>query len=132
MQPEGANTDLELTVYGEECLLRWIQIQNPLELGDCVLIVPHESEPHSWKHAFVIRASRNRYSLLTVPRGEIIWRTDHYLWAITNEQDEYTSGLEVFEFPRGYEPPDSYQPPPTQPGVAQLYYDRENETDIVD
>ena len=129
MQPEEVNSDLELTVYGEHCLICWISIQLPIVLGDVVLIVPHATEEHSWKEAFVIRVGPTYIHLLITPRGEIIRRSRAYLWAITNERDLELRGLESFEFPRGYEPPDNYLPPPSRAGVAEVYYDRGEDSD---
>ena len=129
MQPEEANSDLELTVYGEHCLIRWISIQLPIVLGDVVLIVPHATEEYSWKEAFVVRVGPTYIHLFITSSGIIIRRSRAYLWAITNERDWQLRGLEATEFPQGYEPPDNYLPPPSRAGVPEVYYDRGDEAD---
>lgn len=69
LQSDDVNRVLDLIVYGEYCLLRWICIQLPLELGDVVSIVHHDIEPHRQKDAFVIKVGYNFIRLLVAGRG---------------------------------------------------------------
>lgn len=107
-------------------LVSWISIQQPLELGDIILIVPHETEPYRWSEAFVIQV-RSDYVHLLFASGYNIRRARGYLWVITNKLDENLARQEVDEFPAGFEPPIDHIPPPSRPGIAEIYYNMSDE-----
>ena len=85
-------------------------IARPLEIGDCVQLLPRKEEQHPQQLAHVLRILNKQHVIQLKISGIIVRRKTAFLFCLT-QTDPHVRPLAPDAFPPNFPAPDDYTPP---------------------
>ena len=85
-------------------------IARPLEIGDCVQLLPRKEEQHPQQLAHVLRILNKQHVIQLKISGIIVRRKTAFLFCLT-QTDPHLRPLAPDAFPPNFPAPDDYTPP---------------------